>query len=88
MDPIKKDKIITFSVIGLVALIMISMLLIFAMYTNGSMSEDQMLMLSSTLSGAMFVIIIVFALISFKSQSALKQYKEMKEEMENENEEE
>gem|GEM_PF-3694767 len=87
VDAIKKDKMITYTILALVALIMVGMLLIFAIYVNGTITEDQMLMTTTALSSGMFLIVIVYALISYKNQATLKEYKRMKEELEDEKKE-
>ena len=59
MDPIKKDKIITFAVVIAVAAVMIAMAAVVYLQSAGSIKEESMLMMCSMFSGLMFLIIAI-----------------------------
>ncbi len=79
MDPIKKDKIITFTVIGLVMLDMIAMAVLMALHTTGNLDQEAMLNISTVLSVLMAVIIVSFIIYSYKAKPKLIEYKKQRD---------
>ena len=85
MDDKKKDKMITIFVVALVGILMALMVVMLTMYTGGSIDEQAMLMMSTALSSAMFVVVIVYGAYSLKIQNSAKSdYERFLEEKENE----
>jgi len=88
MDPIKRDKIVTFGVVIVVAIIMIAMAAIVGLQSAGSMPQEDMLIISSILSGLMFVVIAIYMVYSYKTKPSLIEYKKLRDgESKNEEEE-
>jgi len=84
MDPIKKDKIVTFTVIGLVCLDMVAMAVLVGLNATGGITMETMLYVSTILSVLMFAIIAVYMLYSYRSKPKLMEYKKMRDSMESE----
>ena len=82
MDEKKKDKIITIITIAIVAVLMIAMAWTIMAYSSGDMAEDNMYILTGSISSAMFVVVIIYAIITMKQQSNAERYKELMERME------
>ena len=82
MDEKKKDKIITIITIAIVAVLMIAMAWTIMAYSSGDMAEDNMYILTGSISSAMFVVVIIYAVITMKQQSNAERYKELMERME------
>ena len=78
----QKDQLLMGVVIAIVALLMGAMLWMMIAYGNGDIDEDMMYILSGALSGAMFFVVIIYALICFKGQSDAEKYKRFIEEEE------
>ena len=88
MDPIKRDKIVTYSVVALVALDMIAMGILVGLNTAGTVSMETMLVVSTVLSLLMFAIIAGYIFYSYKAKDKIIAYKEKLDRMEKENSEE
>jgi len=80
MDPIQRDKLITAIIVIAVIGVMAGMVAIVYLYNIGSMELDTMIIDSSILSGVMFIIIILYAVYSFKVRDSLRMYKKMRDE--------
>ena len=63
-----------------VAAIMAAMAWVIYTYTQGNMDENVMMALSSALSGALMVTVIIYGLYVYKAPSAAEQYQKMLEE--------
>ena len=87
MNPKKKDQMITYAVVAVVALIMVMMAAMMYMYGTGGMSEVDMLMLSTAFSSVMFIVVIIYGLYSYKAKNSLMEYKKFEEMMRKEEEE-
>ena len=88
MDPIKKDKIITFAVVIAVAVVMIAMAAVVYLQSAGSIKEESMLMMCSMFSGLMFLIIAIYMVYSYKTKASLQMYKKLRDgDFENKNDE-
>ena len=88
MDPIKKDKIITFAVVIAVAAVMIAMATVVYLQSAGSIKEESMLMMCSMFSGLMFLIIAIYMVYSYKTKASLQMYKKLRDgDFENKNDE-
>ena len=79
MDPIKKDKIITFAVVIAVAAVMVVMAAIVYFQSTGDIKQESMLMMSSMLSGLMFLIIAIYMVYSYKTKASLEMYKKLRD---------
>ena len=80
MNSKQKDKLLMGIVIAIVAFLMGGMLWMMIAYGNGDIDEDMMYILSGALSGAMFFVVIIYALICFKGESDAKKYQRFVEE--------
>jgi Ca2+/H+ antiporter len=79
MDPIKRDKIITFAVVIAVAAVMVVMAAIVYFQSTGDIKQESMLMMSSMLSGLMFLIIAIYMVYSYKTKASLEMYKKLRD---------
>ncbi len=79
MDPIKRDKIITFAVVIAVAAVMVVMAAIVYFQSTGDIKQESMLMMSSMLSGLMFLIIAIYMVYSYKTKASLQMYKKLRD---------
>ncbi len=79
MDPIQRDKAITAVIVIAVIGVMAGMVAIVYLYNIGSMDLDTMIIDSSILSGVMFIIIILYAVYSFKIRDSLRMYKKLRD---------
>jgi Ca2+/H+ antiporter len=79
MDPIKRDKIITFAVVIAVAVVMMVMVAVVYLQSTGDIKQESMLMMSSMLSGLMFLIIAIYMVYSYKTKASLQMYKKLRD---------
>ena len=79
MDPIKRDKIITFAVVIAVAAVMVVMVAVVYLQSTGDIKQESMLMMSSMLSGLMFLIIAIYMVYSYKTKASLQMYKKLRD---------
>ena len=79
MDPIKRDKIITFVVVIAVAVVMMVMVAVVYLQSTGDIKQESMLMMSSMLSGLMFRIIAIYMVYSYKTKASLQMYKKLRD---------
>ncbi len=79
MDPIKRDKIITFVVVIAVAVVMMVMVAVVYLQSTGDIKQESMLMMSSMLSGLMFLIIAIYMVYSYKTKASLQMYKKLRD---------
>ncbi len=79
MNAKQKDRLVMVIVIAIVAALMAAMLWMIYSYSNGDMSEDSMYMLSAFLSGSMFFVVIIYALIIEKSNTQADRYQRFME---------
>ena len=79
MDPIKRDKIITFAVVIAVAAVMVVMAAVVYLQSTGDIKQESMLMMSSMLSGLMFLIIAIYMVYSYKTKASLQMYKKLRD---------
>ena len=84
MDPIKRDKIVTYAVVALVAIDMIAMGVLVGLNVAGSVSMETMLVISTILSLLMFAIIAGYIFYSYKAKDKIIAYKEKLDSMEKE----
>lgn len=79
MDPITRDKIVTYAVVIAVGLSMLAMVVVVYLQSTGSIEQESMLMMSSMLSGLMFLIIAIYMVYSYKTKASLMMYKKMRD---------
>ena len=82
MNAKQKSNLIMVIVIALVAVLMAAMAWMIYSYGQGGLSEDSMYMLSTLLSGAMFLVVIVYAVYVESSKSKAELYKRFEEQSE------
>lgn len=75
MNAKEKDRAVTAIVIILVAALMISIVWIIWSFSNGDISEDSMIILSSVMSSGLFIVVIIYAVIVERSMSKAERYK-------------
>jgi choline-glycine betaine transporter len=81
MNAKQKDRLITITVVALVAGMMAAMAAVLLMYQSGSIDEIGMLMASAGLSSAMFLIVMIYAVYVYSIQSKAEKYKKFEEEL-------
>ena len=86
MDAKKKDKTITAIAVLAVAGLMAVLAWVVYSYTSGGIDETAMMAVSSALSGALMVTVLLYGLYVYKAPPAAEQYKRMLEEKEKRNE--
>ena len=86
MDAKKKDKTITAIAVLAVAGLMAVLAWVVYSYTSGGIDETAMMAVSSALSGALMVTVLLYGLYVYKAPSAAEQYKRMLEEKKKKNE--
>ncbi|MBQ7978492.1 MAG: hypothetical protein IJ248_01895 [Candidatus Methanomethylophilaceae archaeon] len=79
MDPIKKDKIVTYAAVALVALDMVAMAILVGLNAAGTVSMETMLIVSTLLSLLMFAIIVVYLIYSHRARPKILEYKEKRD---------
>ncbi len=77
MTPQKKSKLITCIIIAIVAMLFIGISAVIYLYNSGAISYDILLMTSVFLSSAMFLVVIVYAVISYNAISVSSRYEEL-----------
>ena len=77
MTPQKKSKLITCIIIAIVAMLFIGISAVIYLYNSGAISYDILLMTSVFLSSAMFLAVIVYAVISYNAISVSSRYEEL-----------
>jgi len=83
MTPKQKDRIITGIVVAAVIGLMVGFGVVIYLFNNGSMDYESMLMVSSVMSGAMFLIVIIYAVFNQKlvqDQEKYKRFEQLREE--------
>jgi len=83
MTPKQKDRIITGIVVAAVIGLMVGFGVVIYLFNNGSMDYESMLMVSSVMSGAMFLIVIIYAVFTQKlvqDQEKYKRFEQLREE--------
>ena len=79
MTPKQKDRLITGIVVAVVIRLMIGFGVLIYCFNNGSMDYDSMLMTSSVMSGAMFLVVILYAVFTQKLVQDQEKYKRFEE---------
>lgn len=79
MTPRQLDRLITAIVIILVAGLMIGFAAIIYIYNDGGMEQEAMLMCSTVMSSAMFLVVIIYAVYSYKLSNSREKEKKLEE---------
>lgn len=85
MDEKQKDRILTVSAVVLVAVMMIAMALVMVAYGSNEISTDAMYIATGSISSGMFLVVMIYAALSFRGRSSTtEQYMELAKKKEEE----
>ena len=79
MDPIQKDKLITYIVIAFVILSIVANGAIVYLHNSGSIDMQSMLIYSTVISVAMFGLIFAFMIYSYRAKPKLIEFKKQRD---------
>ncbi len=85
MNEKQKDRILTVSAVVLVAVMMIAMALVMVAYGSNEISTDAMYIATGSISSGMFLVVMIYAALSFRGRSSTtEQYMELAKKKEEE----
>lgn len=79
MDPIQKDKLVTYIVIVFVILSIVANGAIVYLHNSGSIDMQTMLVYSTVISVAMFGLIFAFMIYSYRTRPKLLEFKKQRD---------
>lgn len=73
-------RILTYIVVAIVAVLIISFIGVVIVFSNDGMDREQLLMICSLMSGALTTVVIIYGAIAMSNESREKQYLKFLEE--------